>query len=375
MICGDNYTTELIKDNINGLIESNDAVILIGIDSLTSGGSGDSSFNGYMQNFMRGVRGFGGLYLPFASFMEFAPDDYSYNLCSVYSLGSGRSWVDSISDWSDERRINSINGLGFYYDGTQNPTGNGFGVNIGFKYTKIRLFYRQHPGGGTFNIDQPTYGQSYTEVDTSGVESLQYVDVSLYRDDVPVEPGTINNVGYNLRINDVSGDVQIHGCLILTGDKAPVIVNDARAGRKLSDYVKVSESVRGDFLDYCGVTHSIFNAGTNDTGTSTPEVFESNLSGAINLITSKNIKSYIVIPNYNSTEATLQYRQNYINVATQFNCDIYDTPSLWGDYSTFVNNGWMADSTHPNDFFTRKLGQDYSNMIVNASKYEDPELL
>ena len=375
MICGENYTTELLKENVNELITKTNAVVHVSMDSLSAGGSGDSSFNAAFQNYMRGASGFGGLYLPFASFMEFAPNDYAYNLCSVYSVGSGRKWVDSVSDWTDERRVNSINGLGFYYDGTQASTGSGFGVNVGFKYTKIRLFYRQHPSGGTFNIDQPTFGQAYTGVDTSGDESLQYVDVSLYRDDTPTDAGTINNVGYNLRIIDVAGDVQVHGCLIITGDQAPVIVNDARSGRRLNDYVKVSPQVRTDFLKYCGITHSLFNAGTNDTGTSTPSEFEADLSDAISVITGVGVEVFIVIPNYNSQEATAAFKQSYLNVANQFNTKIYDIPSIWGDYATFQANGWMADSTHPNDFFTKLLGQAYSNLIINSAKFELPDLL
>lgn len=367
--------TNELKENVNGLIDSSNAVVLIGMDSLTAGGSGASSFNTFFQNYMRGAKGFGGLYLPFASFMQFTPADYAYNLCSLYGVGSGRKWVDDIAGFTDVRKVNSVNGLGFYYDGTQTPTGNGFGVNIGFKYTKIRVFYRQHPSGGTFKIDQPTYGQAYANVSTAGTESLQFIDVSLYRDDTVISAGTSSNVGYNLRFIDIAGDVQIHGCLILTGDDAPVIVNDARSGRKLSDYVAVSSTVRSDFINYCGVTHALFNAGTNDAASASPAVFKGYLTNAVQVFSDNKVKTYIIIPNYNNTSSTAQYKQAYLDVAIQFATEIYDIPTIWGNYASFVSKGWMFDSTHPNNFFTKLLGQSYSNLIVKYSKYAVPVLL
>lgn len=43
--------------------------------------------------------------------------------------------------------------------------------------------------------------------------------------------------------------------------------------------------------------------------------------------------------------------------------------------AAFQANGWMADFTHPNDFFTKLLGQSYSNLIINSAKFELPDLL
>lgn len=360
----------------NGEIASsihNAPIVHIGIDSLTAG-SGASSYNTFMQNYLRGSKGFGGLYVPFASFMEFAPNDYSYNLAVVDTIGSGRKWVDDLP-FTDPIKVNSINGLGVYFDGTQPATGGGFAVYMKFRYKKIRLFYRQQVGGGTFEVDQPTYGQSLT-VDTNGDDSLQYVDVELYRDDTVSGVGTITNSGYNLRINNCDGVVQLQGVLILTGDTAPVIVNTARAGRKLEDYVATNQQMRTDFLVACGVTHSLFNAGTNDAGSGrTPAEFEVDLQEAISTEVGAVKNVTVVIPNSDATGTTTPYRQSYLDVASANGASVYDIPTIWGDYATFDANGWMIDFTHPNDFFNRLLGQSYSNLITHSATYEEPVLL
>lgn len=347
-------------------------VVHIGIDSLTAG-SGGSSYNKHFADYMRGIAGYGGHYVPFFSALQVSPEDYDWLGVQLAAVGVGRQWVDSLS-FSDERKVQSVNGLGFYYDGTQTGGNDGFEVYVKFPYRKIRLFYRQQSGGGTFDVDRPTYGESVS-VDTNGAESIQYVDIDLYTQGASTNPGTIDNTGWNLRMYNVVGDVQVHGALFYSGEDGPIVINDARAGRTLYDYVATSSQVREDFARYCGVTHTIFNAGTNDiVDGRTASEFSADLDNALSFEGKVSRDILIVFPNYNSSESQEDYRSAYESAAEKYG-ELYDMPSIYGNYAAFVSKGWMNDATHPNDFFNRYLGMDYAKRIIGRVRNQTKDIL
>lgn len=336
------------------------AVIWMGIDSLTAG-AGGVSYNVPFEKFARGVSGWGGRWIPFEPNQTFGE--------MVDGFKTGQTDIRSTLDRSDIRRAMSLDGKGAYSD----SVGTRFTYELipNFNWSEVDIYYLNQPSGGTLTVDYPTDGGTPT-IDTSGTYSIGVITVKQSK---KAGQATSGSASHNIRLNNLvlDGPVCIYGAVFRSGDGGPIFINAATGGQKTSEFTEYDGATQSAWFDLLGVTHAIMNAGTNDRATSTPSEFETDLRELCGRFDSK-VEQYIVNPN-ETDGGVSPFVSVYTDVASDFGT-LIDLPSLFGDYASNNSAGRMLDGTHPNEQYQYYQAQHYCKLLFgNALYVETPPII
>lgn len=351
-------TNGMTPEEIGGAIsqvDAKNAVVWLGIDSLTAG-SGGYSYDVVFEKMARGVSGWGGRFVQFTNAAIWSE-------CDIFKTGA--NLIEDLPS-SDYRWNNSLSGFGAYAESGGDFT---FALYPRFNWAYADLYYYAQPTGVEFTIDRPRL-QSSVNVDSSvgsGISSVRIYNNSKNGEDANGTSSETNAI--RVRDASVDGDLVVFGVMFYSGDGGPVFINAAKGGRKTSDFIELDSSAQSEWFNALGVTHAIVNAGMNDRTESTPTEFEADLTELCSRFpSSTDIK--IVRPNDPSDSLLDQYDTVYESVAAQYG-ELFNTVDVFGDYATVNGRGWMLDGVHPDIDFQYYIAQEMCKLIFGNARYVD----
>jgi hypothetical protein len=338
----------------------NNAVVWLGIDSLTNGVSGHS-YDVVFEKMARGVAGWGGRWIPFHS--------QTGTWLEVDTYKSGFSLVDALN-FQDDRKKYSLEGKGAYAATSGNVT---FQVTPEFNWAYCDVYYLQQPGGASFAIDRPISGASI-DVDSDGTLGIGSQRITNFLLDGETSDSAYASGANSVRVRNAAldGDLTIYGIMFYSGSGGPCFINAATGGMTAENFDKLDDAFQAEWMSRLGVNHAILNAGMNDgLSGNTNEVFETAMSSILGKFPERTT-TIIVRPNDNDQDDITGYDSIYSDLAdASLYRTLFNLKTEYGDYDYFNDNGWMLDLVHPNLHFQRRFAQDMCRLIFGAALYED----
>lgn len=354
--------TPIIKTKPDNKIELWDgdlSMCAYGQDSLTNG-SGGFNFRKFLDPIYRGA---------FNKEAEIGYTHFDFetsvDVGAGFSKSAGLSYMLTESDFSIDPVKYSVSGKGVFGFGV---TGEVITWNTNKHFTKVRVYYLQRSGGGSFrygmsNIltgDRPTQS-------ADGVLGLAYVDI---------ERNTYDTT--TLVIDQINGDIALFGAFFYNGDNGVSTLNLGRGGMTLEKQMQLDSSYRQEWFSILQPAVYFLNTGTNDRLTVDASGFTTLLTNYCNDIIAGSPDTNIIIVEPNQTaDYDTTFAKDYTGVrrAVAFALGLYilDIPELIGDYDYFNNNSLMGDAVHPNEKGFKLIAQEKISFlgIQNYGNYKE----
>lgn len=167
---------------------------------------------------------------------------------------------------------------------------------------------------------------------------------------------TVTNSGDNqILITNSSGKTCICFVHFKTGQAGVDILNAGLGGRTAANFSEINTHM--DLWNALLTPKElILNGGMNDRSLSTAEEFETDMRSILSKFSDYDV--LIVHPAQNSDNGVGIFDDVYSQIGVEN--EYFDIPNLYGDYDTFVENGWMDDFIHPNTIFNRMIGSVFA---------------
>lgn len=362
MVCGVNYNTEVLKYNVNGLIDGNDRLsstktsglynlgssspvrMCFGIDSLTAGAGGDSYLNFLRDKIWSYYGDRGGYY------------SLSVEQANFAGASFGQSGFDDIEtlDVTTAPAIYSFNFQGLHTDSFTSAKYIDWDPQR--LYSTVKIFYLQQPSGGSFKYGHTSVDKaSHVTVSTNGTLSIQSVTI-------PYDATTTGGVSIS---HATDGVMTIFGVLVEASDGVSVI-KQALGGKKVEDFARLT--LLNQWYAALSPDLFIFNGGMNDRLTRAAGQILSDYQSAFAANLPASCDVIMVSPNQpadfdSSSLVTLEAAiESY---AKDNNHGYIRISDYLGDYNSAVDWGMMLDGVHPNTRANRYLADkiaDYLNI-------------
>ncbi len=281
----------------------------------------------YFKKYAQNLYGEGGGYQPFVT--------SAITLRGIY-CDIGANWADSL-DVTDTLILNS------YY--VESSTA-GATINIGIPYfNKLRIFYKQVAGGGTFSYQLGAAGTA-TNVSTNGATAAKWC----YKNFAALKSNPTDTV----IIKVVSGAVRLYGFYFQNDYNVQIfneptqkleVHNLAIGGTTVSQFVGKNATAVNTLIDTLDISAFIMIWLDLDA-----ELPYTNYPTLItNLRSAKATTDYLILTPYNNyTSLGTSQSRKYRALSKTLNVGYMDMSNLTGQYSNNDAAGLMTDLTHFN---------------------------
>lgn len=333
----------LYKDSSAVVVESSNAykigTVVLALDSLTQGDGTEEreSFAWAMMQELYDNNSLAGwLYAPQGDAQSLMRDPYT----SQVTVGSAFYPISAQSSDTTVMQY-SMSGLGTQTLGNQLTT-DSITISTSISWESADVYFLA------------TETDSYTG--TFDVVANETVTADASGQAAEIGKVTVTNAGDDqITITNSSGKTCIYFIHFKTGQTGVDIVNAGLGGRTAATFSEIN-SYMSLWDELLTPTEIILNGGMNDRSLSTAAEFEADMREILDKFSGYDV--LIVHPAQNSDNGVGIFDDVYSQLGTEN--EYFDIPNLYGDYDTFVANGWMDDLIHPNTTFNRIIGSVFA---------------